>query len=453
MNTPQIFATPTVNFKDTPLGPLPEDWQVVRLGEVAEILMGQSPPSETYNSEHRGLPFLQGKAEFTALYPEPTKWCLRPQRVTPPNSILVSVRAPVGDVNIAQVEYCIGRGLAALCPNHQSDLWFLFYWLRLAKPLLEEQGSGSTFKSINREVLENFRVPLPPLAEQQAIAHVLRTVQEAKQASERVIAALRELKRSLMRHLFTYGPRPVGAKDFSPQRETEIGPIPAHWQVVRLGEVVDEIVSGDWGKEIRSNESIPCHVLRGTDFSDAFIGNLTNVPIRHLRPSSLSMRRLTNNDILVEMSGGSKAQPTGRILLVTHRLVESAALPVVFSNFVRKLRIRPAVDPEFFWHYWQLLYERGRTKIYEKRTTGIRNFKLTEFISSESIPLPPLAEQQEIARILQAVDQRIQAEETYARALGDLFQSLLHELMSGRRRVKFTTENAESNSQEGFSHV
>ncbi len=69
------------------------------------------------------------------------------------------------------------------------------------------------------------------------------------------------------------------------------------------------------------------------------------------------------------------------------------------------------------------------------------------------IPLPPLAEQQKIADILGAVDRRIQAEETYTRALGDLFQSLLHELMSGRRRVKFTTENAESNSQEGFSHV
>lgn len=127
-------------FKMTEIGPLPEEWQVVRLGEVASIQMGQSPPSETYNLEGFGLPFLQGKAEFTETYPRPIKWCSRPQRISPPGSILISVRAPVGDVNIADRDYCIGRGLAAICLNNTSDVWFVFYYLRLAKALLEEQG-------------------------------------------------------------------------------------------------------------------------------------------------------------------------------------------------------------------------------------------------------------------------------------------------------------------------
>ncbi len=155
----------------------------------------------------------------------------------------MSVRAPVGDVNIAPDKYCIGRGLTALHATSSAYNWFLFYLLSSLKTKLEEHGTGTTFKSVNRDALETLSISLPPLAEQRAIAHVLRTVQEAKEATERVIAALKELKRSMMRHLFTYGPMLVetivGAQRAAPLllRETEIGPIPAHWQVVRLGEV------------------------------------------------------------------------------------------------------------------------------------------------------------------------------------------------------------------------
>jgi type I restriction enzyme S subunit len=157
-------------YKMTELGPLPEDWRVVRLGEVVAILMGQSPPSESYNSQGIGLPFLQGKAEFGEVYPTPTKWCSRPLRISPPGAILLSVRAPVGDVNLAPFQCCIGRGLAAICANEKVDTTFLFYWLRLAKPKLEEHGTGTTFQSINLSFRGNVcsthiwgnRVYLPP---------------------------------------------------------------------------------------------------------------------------------------------------------------------------------------------------------------------------------------------------------------------------------------------------
>ena len=89
------------------LGPLPEDWQVVRLGEVAQIEMGQSPPSITYNSEGIGLPFFQGKADFGDIYPITRKWCSSPNKIAEKDDILLSVRAPIGDVNIATQRCCI----------------------------------------------------------------------------------------------------------------------------------------------------------------------------------------------------------------------------------------------------------------------------------------------------------------------------------------------------------
>ncbi|MGC8979760.1 restriction endonuclease subunit S, partial [Caldisericum sp.] len=88
-------------FKETPIGKTPEDWEVVKLSSIAEIIMGQSPPSSTYNKESVGLPFLQGKLEFGAMYPSPVLYCSKPIKIAKPNDILLSVRAPVGDVNLA----------------------------------------------------------------------------------------------------------------------------------------------------------------------------------------------------------------------------------------------------------------------------------------------------------------------------------------------------------------
>jgi type I restriction enzyme, S subunit len=111
-------------------------WIQSSLGELCHITMGQSPPSDTYNTEKNGLPFFQGKAEFSDLYPVPQKWCSKPQKEADEGDILISVRAPVGDVNIADQYCCIGRGLAAIkydkCPR------FIFYFFKAFKRRVRE---------------------------------------------------------------------------------------------------------------------------------------------------------------------------------------------------------------------------------------------------------------------------------------------------------------------------
>ena len=161
-------ALPPIKEEEKPFV-LPEGWEWVRLGEVTNIIMGQSPDSKTYNDLKVGLPFYQGKSEFGMLNPTPRVWCSAPIKIAPPNSILISVRAPIGPTNINLEESCIGRGLASIVSLCECSLFYYLYFLKCFETRLASLGTGSTFQAITQKVLFNFPLPLPPLAEQKRI--------------------------------------------------------------------------------------------------------------------------------------------------------------------------------------------------------------------------------------------------------------------------------------------
>lgn len=130
------------------------------LKDFADVIMGQSPPSTSYNFEGDGLPFFQGKAEFESTYPRVKKWCNSPTKLAEQGDVLLSVRAPVGPTNVCPEKSCIGRGLAAIRPKkNKSDTFFLLYYLRFIENQLANRGKGSTFASINREDVETIKIP------------------------------------------------------------------------------------------------------------------------------------------------------------------------------------------------------------------------------------------------------------------------------------------------------
>lgn len=152
---------------------------MVRLDELCIINMGQSPDSSTYNEDGNGLPFFQGNADFGATYPVVRMWCSEPTKRAQIDDILISVRAPIGALNIANCECCIGRGLAALTVNKNSCIQkYLWYALSNKVEELNSKGTGSTFKAINKKILAETEIPLPSLDEQRKIAAVLDKVSD-----------------------------------------------------------------------------------------------------------------------------------------------------------------------------------------------------------------------------------------------------------------------------------
>ncbi|MCK4459479.1 MAG: restriction endonuclease subunit S, partial [Methanosarcinales archaeon] len=148
---------------------LPENWVWTTVGECTEIILGQSPPSTTYNENGNGLPFYQGKLEFGNIFPAPLKWCTAPKKIAEKGDVLISVRAPVGPTNICPEKSCIGRGLAAIRALNGMESFFILYLLRAFEDGIAGKGTGTTFNAITGNQLKEFAIPLPPLPEQHRI--------------------------------------------------------------------------------------------------------------------------------------------------------------------------------------------------------------------------------------------------------------------------------------------
>jgi type I restriction enzyme S subunit len=155
-----------------------EGWVETTLDGIAQVVMGQSPDGKSYNQEGKGLPFMQGSAEFGEHNPVPEKWCSDPKKIAEPGDLLLSVRAPVGDTNFADQRIAVGRGLSIIRANKESLTEFIRLVIQLnVAELIASSGSGM-FASITGKNLKEFKVNLPPLPEQKRIVEIINTIDE-----------------------------------------------------------------------------------------------------------------------------------------------------------------------------------------------------------------------------------------------------------------------------------
>lgn len=161
-------------FVDSELGPIPQGWKVGTLGDIANIIMGQSPAGSSYNERGNGVIFYQGRTEFGFRFPNVRLYTTMPKRYAEPMSILLSVRAPVGDINVAIEKCCIGRGLASISSKRGLHS-FLLYLVKSLKNRLEVfNGEGTVFGSINKNTLTQFKIIIPPIEMQEKFNEIIQ---------------------------------------------------------------------------------------------------------------------------------------------------------------------------------------------------------------------------------------------------------------------------------------
>ena len=223
------------------LGNVPAHWQVRRLKNVAGVVMGQSPSSEDCSTARIGLPFIQGCAEFGSDHPEPVQFCRAPAKVSPAGAILLSVRAPVGRLNVADQRYGIGRGLCAVVPRPSFlDASFCRYNLGSSTVGLTLQSTGSTYDAVSVGDVACLRTIVPSIPEQAAIVrfldHADRCIRRYIRAKQKLIALLEEQKQAIIHQAVTgqidaRTGRPYPAYKSSGLEWLE--DVPEHWQVKR----------------------------------------------------------------------------------------------------------------------------------------------------------------------------------------------------------------------------
>lgn len=163
-------------FVDSEFGKIPEGWKVGILSDIANITMGQSPKGTSYNEIGNGIVFYQGRADFGNRFPSIRLFTTEPSRYAEPHSVLLSVRAPVGDINVAVEKCCIGRGLASILSkdNHQSFILYTMYSLK--KELDKFNSEGTVFGSINRFSIENLKIVIPPIDVMDEFEHLVSKI-------------------------------------------------------------------------------------------------------------------------------------------------------------------------------------------------------------------------------------------------------------------------------------
>lgn len=414
------------NVKPTDLGDLPAEWEVVPVGNSGKVVTGSTP--STKKPEYYDGPYMfiaPGDMGHTQFVTKTEKYLsqegLNVSRTLPKNSVLVvCIGATIGKTGMTSAEEsATNQQINAIIPNEKNSPHFLYFALTQRAPYLPDLAGRAAVPIVNKSNFSKFPIPLPPLDEQRKIAYVLNSVQQAIAAQADLIAAAQELKRSLLRRLFTYGP----GSEPAPTKETAIGEVPVHWEVVELGDYVRAKITDGTHKT-------PNYISRGVPFVTAT--NLKNGQIDFSNCKFISEKehhKLTqrckpeNGDVLL-----SKVGTLGLVAVVNSDFE--------FSIFVQVALIKPQLD-SFNSHFLKALLQTPsmQGQIVQKASQSTMKYIGIGKIANLVVVKPPLSEQHQIAHILQSADAKIAAEQDRRAGLRELFNSLLQELMTGRLRV------------------
>lgn len=310
---------------------------------------------------------------------------------------------------------------------------YAYYYLLQTSVFNNLRGSqsSSTMPAITFELVGRQKILLPNIHIQKKITTILSSLDKKIELNRCINENLEQQAQALFKSWFV---------DFEPFKDgkfvdSELGMIPEGWKVGIFKDIIHSTLSGDWGKECKQgNHTQKVFCIRGADIPNIKRGDKGNMPTRFIIEKNFQSKALMDGDMVIEVSGGSPTQATGRACRISRGLLDKYNHSIVCTNFCRA--IKPLSQYSSFLYYmWEMFYNQGIMFSYENGTTGIKNLDINGLIQKEPIIIPPVEIALEFEKITQIYYEKIQSNGVESEKLSQLRDTLLPRLMSGELKI------------------
>ena len=406
-----------------------ETWKKIRLGSACRTNTDSYSPKEkwdfvnyldTGNITNNTIDSIQ----FIDLTKE--KLPSRARRKVRTDSIVYSTVRPnqhhFGIIKSQPENFLVSTGFTVIDVDTNVLNADFLYYLLTQNTLVEAlhaiaEQSTSAYPSIKTSDIENLEIEIPDILTQKKIANILNSLDGKVTQNNEINKNLEEEAQAIFKEWFIDNPENN------------------EWSTGTFSELIKSTLNGDWGKEAPTgNNTEKVYCIRGADIPEVKAGNKGKMPTRYILPKNFATKQLTAGDIVVEISGGSPTQSTGRCTAITQSLLDRYDSGMVCTNFCKAMKPKEGYSL-FIYYYWQYLYGKGVFFSYENGTTGIKNLDFSGFIETETILIPPVDKVIAFDDYCKQIFNQIFANGKQNEHLAVLRDTLLPKLMSGELDV------------------
>lgn len=413
-------------YKDS----VPQKWKVKKIKHISKIIMGQAPNSDTVSEDFDGVPFLQGNAEFGNKYPKHKYYCTNPKKLSKEGDFLLSVRAPIGALNISDRSYGIGRGLCSIRPHiNNMNSSYLYYLIFEIRSNLYSISTGSTYEAVSAHDVSNLFCLLPPFNEQHQIAsfldHKTSKIDQLIQEKQDLIELLKRKKTALITKCVT-----KGLDDNVPMKDSGvewIGEIPEHWGLGQTKRDYEVCL----GKMIQTEPQTPNdtleYYLRSVNVQDGYI-DTSSIKQMWFSKSEKKRYKLQEGDLIV-CEGGEVGRSA---------LWEGWINDCYIQNAVHRVRGKKGKLTIFLFYWMRFIKNIGFIDLICSKATI--SHLTEEKLKKLPLLLVPNSEQHQIAdyldRQISKIDQTIQEIQESIELLQQYKTSLITHAVTGKIDVR-----------------
>ena len=403
-------------------------WTYRPLGELVSFASGGTPSKKRDGYWGGTIPWISAKTLKTENIDTSDLFITEEglkagSKIAPKGSILLLTRGSglFNGIPIARVEKDVAFNQDIKCLDSYGEVEneFIFYWLLSQKDyLMAKVGvTGIGAGKFDLDFLQKLMIPIPSERERKSIVGFANSISEKIRCNAKVNDNLEQQAQAIFKEWFIENPENN------------------EWSTGTFSELIKTTLNGDWGKEAPTgNNTEKVYCIRGADIPEVKAGNKGKMPTRYILPKNFVKKQLTAGDIVVEISGGSPTQSTGRCTAITQSLLDRYDSGMVCTNFCKAIKPKEGYSL-FIYYYWQYLYGKGIFFSYENGTTGIKNLDFSGFIETETILIPPVDKVIAFDDYCKSIFNQIFANGKQNEHLAVLRDTLLPKLMSGELDV------------------